>query len=130
MVSRPVAAALVRVLAERGWPVPEPVGGPTDLDGRLWLAMRRLPGRPMPTTSATSFLRGQLLARLHRELTGVDMSQRPGWARKHELAKELPDLLEDLPHVLAERLPDRATDVSSRMVEFAHHTLARRIWTA
>lgn len=117
--------SLIHELADRGWPVPEAIGGPTDLDGRLWMAMRRLPGRPMAATPATSFLRGQLLAGLHRDLADVDMHQRPGRALKHEAATERPDLLEDLPQVLAERVPDRAVEVSKRMVEFTHETLAR-----
>lgn len=117
--------ALIGELASRGWPVPESLGGPVDLDGRLWMAMRRLPGRPMATTTATSILRGRLLARLHRDLADVEVPQRPGRALKHEVATELPDLLEDLPQVLAERVPDRALDLSARMVEFTHRTLER-----
>jgi Ser/Thr protein kinase RdoA (MazF antagonist) len=116
---------LIRELASRGWPVAESVEGPADLDGRLWMVMRRLPGRPMATTTATSVLRGRLLARLHRDLADIEVPQRPGRALGHEVATELPDLLEDLPQVLAERVPDRALELSARMVEFTHRTLER-----
>ena len=117
--------SVVAALADRGWPVPHAVAGPAEIDGRLWLLMRRLPGRPMTTTPRTSFQRGRLLARLHRELSEVEVPQRPGWALKHVAARELPALLGDLPSVLAERFPDRAAELSERMVRFTEATLTR-----
>ena len=117
--------SVIRQLADRSWPVPEAVGGPAELDGRLWMAMRRLPGRPMATTAATSFQRGRLLARLHKDLADLDVPQRPGWSQKHVAAANLPGLLGDLPEALAERIPDRAVEVSHRMVEFTQETLRR-----
>ena len=117
--------SVIRELATRGWPVPEAVVGPTDLEERLWMAMRRLPGRPMVTTAGTSFRRGRLLAWLHKDLDELDVPQRPGWSQKHVAAAKLPELLDDLPTVLAERIGDRAGDVSRRVVATAHQTLDR-----
>jgi len=117
--------SVIRELANHGWPVPEAVGGPTELEGRIWMAMRRLPGRPMATTSSTSFERGRLLARMHTDLSSVQVGQRPGWSQLHQVATRLPEFLDDLPEVLAERIPDRAGEVSRRMVDFTHQTLGR-----
>ncbi len=117
--------SLIRGLASRGWPVPEAIAGPTELEGRIWMVMRRLPGRPMATTRSTSFERGRLLARLHKDLSSVETDQRPGWTLRHQAAARLPDFLDDLPQVLAHRIPDRADEVTKRMGEFTEQTLAR-----
>jgi Ser/Thr protein kinase RdoA (MazF antagonist) len=82
---------VVQELANRGWPVPEPIGDPIVLNGVTWVVMRWLRGNalPEPGEPAEQRSRGRLLARLHlhaAELT--PLGQRSGWLRADELVTD------------------------------------------
>lgn len=75
--------ALVDDLARAGWPVPQAVVRPREIDGALWLLMPALPGRRLArgSTDAEGYRRlGRDLARLHETLERLPArAQRPGW---------------------------------------------------
>lgn len=81
---------IIEHLAQRGWPVAEPVAPMFELDGALWSASRYLPGRTSKPRSWAGKLaeqrrRGRLLARLHADLAELAViGQRDGWLRADE----------------------------------------------
>lgn len=75
-------------LTTRGWTVPTLVAGPVRHEGRLWAVTRFVPGRPrQEETVRQQFERGELLARLHADLAGLDVEvgPRPGFFRTADL---------------------------------------------
>jgi homoserine kinase type II len=127
---------LITHLADRAWPVPQAVVAPTVVDGATWLVMRRLPGRQMVASPRTSFERGRALARMHADLSEVNLGQRPGWARSDESARVMHEVIDELPAALRERVPDRADELASKVRVVAERTVAEleardaAAWTA
>lgn len=78
---------LMERLARRGWPAPIPIAPPVEAGGRVWCALRYLPGRaPAPRSSAGDRAeqrrRGRLLAHLHADMADFAAhGQRPGFIR-------------------------------------------------
>jgi homoserine kinase type II len=73
-------------LAARGWCVPAQVVAPVRYDDRLWAVTRFVPGRPHAAeTAAQRAERGELLARLHADLRGLDLGMRPGFFQAADL---------------------------------------------
>ncbi|MFI5693459.1 phosphotransferase enzyme family protein [Kribbella sp. NPDC051586] len=73
-------------LTDRGWCVPAKVAGPVWYEGRLWAVTRFVPGRPYEgETVAQQGERGELLARLHADLSGLDLGPRPGYFQAADL---------------------------------------------
>ncbi|MFD7158783.1 phosphotransferase enzyme family protein [Kribbella sp. NPDC059898] len=79
---------LLEHLTARGWTVPAPVAGPVWHEGRLWAVTRFVPGRPHEEeTAQQQFERGELLARLHADLTNCEVGtgSRPGFFQAADL---------------------------------------------
>ncbi|WP_328998190.1 phosphotransferase [Kribbella sp. NBC_00709] len=73
-------------LTARGWCVPAKVAGPVRYDERWWAVTRFVPGRPhKEETAAQQGERGELLARLHADLRGLDLGPRPGFFQAADL---------------------------------------------
>lgn len=89
---------LLRRLADLGWRVPEPIGGPQPADGRQWCLFTFRSGAPraMENDQQEQRERGRLLARLHADTAMLlEMGQRPGWRNALEVALD-PDLASGL----------------------------------
>ncbi|WP_165547218.1 phosphotransferase enzyme family protein [Kribbella sindirgiensis] len=73
-------------LTARGWCVPARIAGPVRYDGRLWAVTRFVPGQPhKDETAAQQAERGEVLARLHADLSGLDLGARPGFFQAADL---------------------------------------------
>jgi homoserine kinase type II len=73
-------------LTARGWCVPAQLAGPVQYDGRLWAVTRYVPGQPHQTeTPAQQLERGEVLARLHADLSDLDLGARPGFFQAADL---------------------------------------------
>ena len=75
-------------LTARGWTVPARVAGPVRHEDRLWAVTRFVPGRPHEDETVRQQLeRGELLARLHADLAGLDveLGPRPGFFQAADL---------------------------------------------
>lgn len=73
-------------LTARGWCVPTQVAGPVRYDERLWTVTRFVPGRPHQNeTAAQQVERGEVLARVHADLSGLDLGARPGFFQAADL---------------------------------------------
>ncbi|MGW5191398.1 phosphotransferase enzyme family protein [Kribbella sp. NPDC004138] len=73
-------------LTARGWSVPAQLGPPVRFEDRLWAVTRYVPGRPhQDETAAQRAERGELLARLHADLAGLDLGRREGFFQAADL---------------------------------------------
>ncbi|TDW94692.1 homoserine kinase type II [Kribbella pratensis] len=73
-------------LTARGWCVPARIAGPIQYDDRLWAATRFVPGTPhQDETVAQQTERGEVLARLHADLSDLDLGSRPGFFQAADL---------------------------------------------
>ncbi len=73
-------------LTARGWCVPSRIAGPIQYDGRLWAVTRFVPGQPhQDETAAQQAERGEVLARLHADLSDLDLGSRPGFFQAADL---------------------------------------------
>lgn len=113
---------IISELADRSWPVASAVAGPEDIGHETWALLRRLPGRQMRTTTRTSHQRGQLLARLHDELFGIDVAQRPDWQRHDVAALAILEELDEAADAISERWRDRASELIPAITDFAYRT--------
>ncbi|RZT27273.1 homoserine kinase type II [Kribbella sp. VKM Ac-2569] len=69
-----------------GWCVPARIAGPIQYDGRLWAVTRFVPGQPRQNeTAAQQTERGEVLARMHADLSDVDLGSRPGFFQAADL---------------------------------------------
>lgn len=76
---------LTAALAQRGWPVPDPIADPIVHDGAVWSACRYLPGTPLERSPENHRRLGRVIAELHEDLVGLDIvEQRDGWRRTDE----------------------------------------------
>lgn len=107
-------------LAVRGWVVPALVGSPIRYDGRLWAVTRFVPGKPHEDeTGAQRGERGEILARLHADLRGLELGERERFFRTADL-----DAMGEFQQwdrgigLLRERRPDLA-DEAMRAMEHA-----------
>ncbi|MFG1905358.1 phosphotransferase enzyme family protein [Kribbella sp. NPDC048928] len=112
-------------LAGRGWVVPALVAPPIRHDGRLWSVTRFVPGKPHETeTAAQRGERGEILARLHAELRGLELGEREGFFRTADL-----DAMGEFQQwdrgieLLRERRPDLA-EVAARAMGHAKELVA------
>lgn len=73
--------AVLRHMAERGWPVPDALSEPVVIAGRTWALTRLLQGAREHAhgDEAHQRARGRLLAELHADLEQVGLGQRDGW---------------------------------------------------
>jgi aminoglycoside phosphotransferase (APT) family kinase protein len=89
-----------RLVAARGWPVPDALGDPFEADGFVWCLLAYREGRrPSPRTPAGNLReqrrRGRLLAELHADLAGLThLGQRDDWVRHDEVFALRPSLAE------------------------------------
>lgn len=83
-------------LRQRGWPVPELVREPFNLDGVTWWLVTRLPGAPPERGVVEQRRRGQLLAKLHATTARLAV---PGQRRGFALADSIVD--RNLDHALS-----------------------------
>ncbi|WP_327633312.1 phosphotransferase [Kribbella sp. NBC_00482] len=73
-------------LTGRSWCVPARVAGPIQYDGRLWAVTRFVPGQPhQDETAAQQAERGEVLARLHADLSDLDVGTRAGFFQAADL---------------------------------------------
>ncbi|WP_410788387.1 phosphotransferase enzyme family protein [Kribbella sp. C-35] len=73
-------------LTARGWCVPAQIAGPIQYDERLWAATRFVPGQPhQDETAAQQSERGEVLARLHADLSDLELGSRPGFFQAADL---------------------------------------------
>jgi Ser/Thr protein kinase RdoA (MazF antagonist) len=99
-------AAVIGHLAPAGWPVAAPIGAPLRHAGRTFALFPTLPGRPGAKTepAGAQRRRGELLGRLHGDLAGLAIGQRPGWTRVDEFVRaSAPSIIEAARRRLADR---------------------------
>ena len=73
-------------LTERGWCVPTKLAGPMQYDDRLWAVTRFVPGKPHEEETADQRAdRGAVLARLHEDLSDLELGRRPGFYQACDL---------------------------------------------
>jgi homoserine kinase type II len=121
--------ALVRQAASEGWPVPVTLatsdGGTLfESEGQLWSASRFLRGAPDLQPSVAAWRRrGELLARLHRDLAGfASAGQRPSFGTDFQLGLKLlahgiVATFEEAVDALAQEHPDLAAVATARRAE-------------
>jgi 3-dehydroquinate synthase/2-deoxy-scyllo-inosose synthase len=98
--------AVIGHLAGKGWPVAEPVGANTCWNGRTFALFPRLPGATSSRARERGpgqERRGDLLARLHNDLSDLAPGQRSGWRRLDEF---ITVAAEPLIRAAEARLPD------------------------
>jgi homoserine kinase type II len=112
-------------LTARGWRVPAQITDPIRYDDHLWAVTRFVPGRPHhEETPEQRAERGELLARLHADLRGLDLGTRPGFFQAADL-----DAMGEFQswdrgvELLREQRPDLA-DRSARAMERAKELVA------
>jgi homoserine kinase type II len=79
-------AGVLDHLAARGWTVPAQVAPAIRFEERLWAVTRYVPGQPHEEeTAAQRAERGEVLARLHADLGGLDLGRREGFFQTADL---------------------------------------------
>jgi homoserine kinase type II len=118
--------ALVNHAAAKGWPVAVPIaaGSSTVMEqaGRLWAAAPFLPGQSdVEPTPKTWLLRGELLARLHQDLSDFPLGQRPGFGTALEvdawIARAGAPSFDEAVEAFANVQPDLAAEIRRRSEE-------------